>query len=238
MEIAQGIHRMGSRYVNWYLIEEGGKFTVLDTGLSAYWEQLPAALAGLGKSLTDVDAVVLTHNHTDHVANAERVRKEAGCVVWISLEDRPVAHGDIRSKMAPGIRSNLWRPPMMRYFVHVLRHGGAKYPTVSELSTFSEGEVLDIPGSPRVVRTPGHTSGHCALLMEARGVVFTGDGLVTLNVATGETGPRLLSINDDRDQAWASLAQLEALRAETVLPCHGEPFRDGIAEAVRQARRR
>jgi glyoxylase-like metal-dependent hydrolase (beta-lactamase superfamily II) len=221
-EVAPGIHRLGSRYIERYLIQESDKFTVLDAGLAAYWDQLPAALSRLGRSLSDIDAVVLTHNHADHVSDADRVRTEPGCVVWIGSADGPVG-GDAKPTTPRGFVSNPWRPQMMRYYAHCLRNGGAEYPTVSELSVFSDGEVLDVPGSPRVIHTLGHTAGHSALLLERRGVLFTGDGLVTLDVATGKTGPRLLAVNDDREQARASLPRLEGLHAQSVLPSHGDP---------------
>jgi glyoxylase-like metal-dependent hydrolase (beta-lactamase superfamily II) len=34
---------------------------------------------------------------------------------------------------------------------------------IRELTTYADGETLDVPGRPRVIHTPGHTSGHCSL---------------------------------------------------------------------------
>lgn len=36
-EIAEGIYRCGSTHVNWYLIEENGSLTVVDTGFPTHW---------------------------------------------------------------------------------------------------------------------------------------------------------------------------------------------------------
>jgi hypothetical protein len=41
MEIADGIHRFGTRMVNWYLIERGGRLTLIDAGMRGYWPQSP-----------------------------------------------------------------------------------------------------------------------------------------------------------------------------------------------------
>ena len=46
MEVADGIHRFGTRMVNWYLIERGGRLTLVDAGMRGYWPQLTRALAG------------------------------------------------------------------------------------------------------------------------------------------------------------------------------------------------
>ena len=47
--------------------------------------------------------------------------------------------------------------------------GGTKIIPVREVSGFGDGEVLDVPGSPRVVHAPGHTGGSAAILLEDRG---------------------------------------------------------------------
>src|SRR3712207_6893536 len=43
----------------------------------------------------------------------------------------------------------------------------------------ADGETLAVAGSPRVVHTPGHTFGHCALHLPDRDVLITGDALIT-----------------------------------------------------------
>ena len=99
-------------------------------------------------------------------------------------------------------------------------------------------EALDVPGSPRVVHVPGHTEGVCALYFEDRGVVCTGDSMVTRNPLTGRLGPQIMPsyLNVSSARAMESLDRLEDLPAMTVLPGHGEPFRDGTGDAVRRAR--
>jgi glyoxylase-like metal-dependent hydrolase (beta-lactamase superfamily II) len=68
--------------------------------------------------------------------------------------------------------------------------------------------VLDVPGRPRAIPTPGHAPGHCALLVEERGVLFAGDALCTLNPRSFRRGPQLMppGFNMSDAQAEASLA--------------------------------
>src|SRR5207302_185062 len=101
-----------------------------------------------------------------------------------------------------------------------------------------DGETLDIPGRPTVVHTPGHTPGASALLLGDRGVLFTGDGLVTMNPLTGRLGPQICpgGFNTSSRQAMDSLNRLEGLSAPTILPGHGEPWTGGVGDAVRLAR--
>lgn len=81
MRIAPGLHRAGSDLVAVYLVEEGGRVTVIDAGLPGLWRDLLAELDSMGRSLQDVAAVLLTHGDTDHLGVAELLRREAGVPV-------------------------------------------------------------------------------------------------------------------------------------------------------------
>jgi glyoxylase-like metal-dependent hydrolase (beta-lactamase superfamily II) len=83
IEVADRVYRLGAALVNWYLIEEGGRFAVIDAGLPKQFDQLPGALAGFGASLGDVEAVVLTHAHADHLGSSAQIQEEAGAAVHV-----------------------------------------------------------------------------------------------------------------------------------------------------------
>jgi glyoxylase-like metal-dependent hydrolase (beta-lactamase superfamily II) len=239
-EVAERVHRLGDRYVNWYVIEDGGRLTVLDAGFPAHWPQLPALLGSIGKSLADVDALLLSHTHADHFGNAERIRRETGARVLVHEAEAEDARAHGRSPSPLGMVAALVRPFFLRYVVHIVRSGGLKIESIADVATFGDGERLDVPGAPRVVHTPGHTPGSCVLHVESRDVLFSGDSLVTLDTATGHVGPSLLTppFVERFDGGLESLARVEATGAGTVLPGHGEPWTRGVAEAVSLARRR
>jgi glyoxylase-like metal-dependent hydrolase (beta-lactamase superfamily II) len=106
------------------------------------------------------------------------------------------------------------------------------------VSTFADGETLQVPGQPRVVHVPGHTPGSAALLLEGRRVLLSGDVLVTRNPLTGRVGPQIMpsALNRDTPQALRSLGVLDSIPADVLLPGHGEPWTEGAAEAARLAR--
>jgi len=79
-QISPDVHRLFTRYTNWYLLEAGGRFTVLDAGLPGDWREFSSALGRLGHSPSDIDAVLITHHHPDHAGNAERLRSSGARV--------------------------------------------------------------------------------------------------------------------------------------------------------------
>ena len=239
MEVASGVRRLGSRYTNFYLIEEGGKLTLLDAGLPGYWPRLIAELETMGKGLGSIDAVLITHHHPDHVGVAERVRRAGSARVYAHAADSPLITG-AKSSPRPNFFSQMWRPLVFRYFVHSVMAGAARRTPVAHLQTFAHGEVLDVPGRPRVIHVPGHTSGQCALVLESRKILFSADALVTMDLLNGRPGPNVPPdfVNDDSTQVVESLSAIEQVEADIVLPGHGEPWRGAAREAVRLARQR
>jgi glyoxylase-like metal-dependent hydrolase (beta-lactamase superfamily II) len=234
-KVAEGVYRLGTDWVGWYLCDVDGAITVVDCGFSGYFGQLPAALSELGRSLDAVAAVVLTHYHSDHVGSAERIRTESGATVFAPAGDAAgVQTGKV--PVPGGLASSLWRPAMMRYMAHAVRNGGAKVTPVREVRTYGDGDVLEVPGGLRAVHTPGHTDGHCALLAEGAGVLFAGDALGTVDARFEPAGPRLLPFNEDAGRARDSLSRLEGLSAGVVVVGHGRPFEGTPAEAVEGAR--
>jgi glyoxylase-like metal-dependent hydrolase (beta-lactamase superfamily II) len=240
VKIAPGVFGLGSRFVNWYLVEDEGRLTAVDAGLPGFADSLEEQLASIGRQIGDVDAVVLTHSDPDHTGLAPRL-SDAGAKVFIHADDEgtllePGPKGGDASPihLVPEIR----HPGFWRLFGHMIRHGGARPARITAAETFRDGDVLDVPGQPLVVHTPGHTPGHCALLFAHHRALFTGDGLCTWNPFTGRTGPQVMpsALNLSTDRCLDSLEALEHLDAETVLGGHGEPWREGPSAAVARAR--
>jgi glyoxylase-like metal-dependent hydrolase (beta-lactamase superfamily II) len=238
VEVADRIHRLNQGIVNFYLVEEGGKLTLVDAGGTGHWELFRATLRRIGRTLDHLDAVVLTHAHADHVGFAERARKEARAVIRVHRADAGPATTGSAPKNEAGYGRYLWRLEAYRTLLTLARAGGLKLVPVQVVSVYEDGQRLDVPGRPRVVHAPGHTNGSCALLLEDRSALLSGDCLVTRNPFTGRVGPQIMpaGLNLSSIGALRSLDALAPLRADIVLPGHGEPWTQGTAEAVRLAR--
>jgi glyoxylase-like metal-dependent hydrolase (beta-lactamase superfamily II) len=238
-QIAPGVYRMGTRLVNYYLVEDGGRYTVVDAGLPAYFGQVPHALEALGARLSDVEAVVLTHADADHIGIAERLRNEAQATVHVHEADARVARTGKFKNTEGNVLRHLWRPSAWGLIVHFARNGGGRPRRIADVDTFTDGAVLDVPGRPRVIATPGHSYGHvCFVLERDGGVLFTGDALCSRNPLTGRPGPQVMptAFNTATEQALASLERIEGVPAATLAFGHGDPWTEGSAAAVERAR--
>jgi glyoxylase-like metal-dependent hydrolase (beta-lactamase superfamily II) len=234
MRIASGLHRVGSDLVAVYLVEEGGRVTVIDAGLPGLWSELLAELEVMGRSLDDVAAVLLTHGDTDHLGFAERLRREAGVPVLVHEDDAERAR---TAKNDPnGAAGPVRIRPLLSFLWYSGRRGGLRIPGVQEVRTFRGGDVLDVPGSPRVVHLPGHTDGSVAFHVPAVDAVVVGDAMTTRNVLTGITGPQPAPFTLEPARALDSLSALAVVDASWVLPGHGPPWGGGTAEAVARVR--
>jgi glyoxylase-like metal-dependent hydrolase (beta-lactamase superfamily II) len=236
-EVAPGIHRLGDWFVNWYLVEDEGEITIVDAGDRDHWRMLGPALESLGVDPGKVTAVVLTHADVDHIGFAEQARRELGAHVYLHEDAAPYAEGKERTR-----EGRLWRyvrhPEALRLAARFAMPGRQTGAPVRESSKFRDGDVLEVPGRPRVIHTPGHAPGHSSFLFEDRGVLVSGDALITWSPLTGRRGPQIMSsgLNHDTDEAMRSLDRLEGVEADTLLPGHGEPWHGKLAAALERAR--
>lgn len=239
-QITSGVWRAGTRYVNWYMVDAGGDgLTLIDAGLPGYSRRMHAALGQLGRRVDDVRHVVLTHGHIDHVGLTDELAR-TGASIHLHPADVALARDPRKASSDRSLLPYLLWPATFAFVAHCVTNGAFDPPDLPDPVPLTTGRKDDIPGSPLVVHTPGHTDGSCVIEFSDHDVVFVGDLLCTVSPFSGKAArPQLQTraSNRDSDQAMASLGRLEELSARTVLPGHGGPWRDGIEAAVRSARR-
>jgi glyoxylase-like metal-dependent hydrolase (beta-lactamase superfamily II) len=241
--VAPGVYRFADSLVNIYIVDDAGQLTVIDAGMPALYKPFAAALATIDRSISDIRAVLITHGHPDHIGLAERLRAEAGATIWVHEADAPLLR-DPRHIMANSKNERsllpylLKRPAAFGIPIHLAFTGGFTARPVTSMSIFQGNEILDVPGAPTVIATPGHTRGSSSFLLTAPRILFTGDALVTSDGMTGRIGPTIVSraFTNNTQQAISSLDVLANLDIDVVLPGHGEPISSAIMDALDHAR--
>jgi glyoxylase-like metal-dependent hydrolase (beta-lactamase superfamily II) len=116
--------------------------------------------------------------------------------------------------------------------------GALRVKGVKEAQELPGAGPVNLPGRPKVVFSPGHTDGHCALHLPDQEALLTGDAIVTLDPYKGERGAQIIAgaATADSERALASLDALRNTGARILLPGHGEPWLDGVEAAVAAAR--
>jgi N-acyl homoserine lactone hydrolase len=168
--------------IHCWAIEHGDRLVVVDTGETANArdvpfarfdvapeQELPGALEKAGLALADVETVVLTHLHADHMDGAVHVR---GSVL---VHERELAFA--RTFQARVFqRLFRQRPPTGVDFRPIALDGGS-------FGAFAESRPLTDDGRIVAVATPGHTPGHISVVCvddEGRHILLAGDATDTL----------------------------------------------------------
>lgn len=162
---------------NVYIVR-GAITALVDTGVfGTPTNDVTPALASLGLSLGDVDLVVNTHGHFDHLGgNAEL--KDAGADIALHRADAPLAesndnHARRLRELYGAIDADHLRPAREAMTMRLLGRA------VGVDRMLDDGDVVDLGADVKltVIHTPGHTGGSVCFFWEAAGLLFTGDSI-------------------------------------------------------------
>lgn len=237
-EVADGVVEvflplpMRPSIVNVWLVRAGAEWTLVDTGMNtdAADAAFRAALAEVGIAPEAIRRIVCTHHHVDHFGRAEPLKALTHADVYLHpIEaERAAATGEgpfseraawLVQNGVPPAAPGQELPPVSRWL-------GTVYRPVVPDRLIADGDEIAL-GDGRtleVVWTPGHTGGHCCLLLKPDGVLFVGDHLlpkITPHVGIHPGGP-----DDPLGDFLASHEKIQRLDARLVCPAHGGVYED------------
>jgi glyoxylase-like metal-dependent hydrolase (beta-lactamase superfamily II) len=241
--VSEGIHRIpiptpfAVGRVNVYLIDDD-PLTLVDTGPNSAtsFDELTSGLAALGHALEDIELVVITHQHIDHLGLVALVAQRSGA---------DVAALDV---LAPYVESFSQEAQKDDEFARsVMLRNGIPEDVVSALSAVSQafrawgsrahvtrvlhdGEELSLRDRTlQVHHRPGHSPTDTIFHDRERRVLIAADHLLG-HISSNPLITRPADGSDERPQALATyLSSLEATRemdVDLVLPGHGDPITD------------
>jgi glyoxylase-like metal-dependent hydrolase (beta-lactamase superfamily II) len=147
--VADGVSRVTGGVVNWYVVVDRGKATLVDAGVPGDWKLLLETVRSLELSLRDIDCVLLTHAHSDHTGFAERARVEAAATVRVHAADERAARTGKGGKSEGGASAYLkvlLRVEAYRTLFGLMRRSGLSIVPITELTVFADGEILERSG--------------------------------------------------------------------------------------------
>ena len=237
--IAEGLHRLGSDLINFYLVEDATGLTVVDAGIPAFYDKLGACLGEMGRDWGDIRALVLTHAHPDHVGFAERLRSEHGVPVLVHAADEQLALTQAGGKRDGSILPYLRYPAAWRLMGVLARVGPAEphaHRRGADVRRRSSGSTC--PAVRAWCTRPVTPTGCVALHFEGHSALLVGDVLCSRNPLTGRQGVQLMpaAFAASSAQALASIDRLESVEAAVIGFGHGDPWRGGVSAALADAR--
>ena len=205
MKIFEGLHAFlwqspSANNCNSFLIE-GSKKVLIDPGHRALFSHVDNGLKKIGLGIEDIDIVICTHGHPDHIEALELLRTaevqfglHKSEWQWLSGVGRQMA-------AAMGIDIDRFEPDFF----------------------LGEGDLTIGDLSFTVHHTPGHSPGSVCLYWPDKGALFSGDVLFDQGIGRTDLP------GGDGTELKASIKSLSGLGATCLLPGHGDYLQDAAA---------
>ena len=240
--------------VNCYLIEDR-PLTLIDTGPNSgkSLDELERALAQHDHKIEDLELIVVTHQHMDHIGLLEVLSRRSGAEVAALHLLGPYLESFSRSATADDeFAQALMRRHGIPHDVSIVlgsvgaafRAFGSRGQVTRELR---DGDELELEGRKlRVFHRPGHSPSDTIFWDADREILISGDHLLA-HISSNPLISRPLAEESDSDRPRALIRYMESLSAtrelpvKLVLPGHGEPLAEHaklIDERLRMHRRR
>jgi len=219
MEIITGMHKIdGVRGANCYLLSSGPEMVLVDAGMRGSSRKVATYLQKLGKNLSDIKYIFITHADIDHVGGAAEMKKMTGAKLVIHQAETGVLSGKIRGKHVKGPLGLLFKllAPVVRF-----------QPVEPDIVIKENTELAGF----KVIHTPGHTVGSICLFQPGK-VLFAGDALRSDRSGNPKLPSKMMTA--DIVQAKVSVALIAGLEFDTLLCGHGAPVKGNAAVRVKE----
>ncbi|HEX3733873.1 MAG TPA: MBL fold metallo-hydrolase [Solirubrobacterales bacterium] len=241
-----GIHRLqiptpfAVGRVNCYLIEDE-PLTLVDTGPNSgkALDELGTQLGAHGHSIDDLELIIVTHQHIDHLGLVEIVAEHSGAeVAAIGVAAERLANFDEDAEAEDRFAAELMiRNGIPEEVTVALRSVSRSFRAwgshVAVTRPLEDGE--EITFADRTLQTlhrPGHSPSDTVFWDERRKILIAADHLLA-HISSNPLISRPLDGSEQRTQALVtyieSMKKTREMPAEIVLPGHGDPVIDHVA---------
>ncbi len=226
--------------VNCYLIEDE-PLTLVDTGPNSgkALDELQSQLGERGHSIDDIELVILTHQHIDHLGLVEIVVEHSGAeVAAIGVAAERLANfsedSEAEDEFAVQLMLRNGIPENVAFALQSVSRSFRGWGSRAEVTRpLEDGQTM--PFRDRLLEAlhrPGHSPSDTIFWDAERRILLAADHLIA-HISSNPLISRPLDGSDRRTQALVtyieSMRKTREMPAEIVLSGHGEPIVDHVA---------
>jgi glyoxylase-like metal-dependent hydrolase (beta-lactamase superfamily II) len=226
--------------VNCYLLEDE-PLTLIDTGPNSgkALDELQGQLAARGHSIDDLELVIITHQHIDHLGLVEIVVEHSGAeVAALGLAAQRLAgfgeEAEREDAFAVELMLRNGIPQEVAFALQSVSRSFRGWGARADVTRPLEDGQL-VPFRDRVLQAlhrPGHSPSDTVFWDQERRILIAADHLIA-HISSNPLIARPLDGSDERPQALVtyieSMRKTREMPAEIVLSGHGEPIVDHVA---------
>lgn len=223
-QIVSGLYVIPLGMVNTFLIDADG-LTLIDAGAPGSEAKILQAIQELGKQPTDIQQILITHAHPDHVGGLAALKALTKAPAYIHpLDAIDVRAGKVSRPLTPV--PEVFKRILFELFI---RRSPPTFPAATIEHEIKDGEVLPIAGGLQAIHVPGHAAGQLAFLWPLHnGILFAADTCSSM----GGLG---LSLGyEDLAEGKRSLAKLAKLDFAIACFGHGNAITQDAAAQFRK----
>ena len=223
-EIAPGVHSLGHEkggHVHAFLLDDGGELSLVDTLFEDDAHLVLQAINALGRKVTDLKRIAITHGHRSHLGGVAALKQASGAKVYAHEYEADIVSGDRRAQPVS------LRPRQLKLipFQLGLRLNRPKHKPCPVDETLADGNAF---GPLQVLDAAGHSPGHLGFWWPERRFLIAGDAVATWpQFSAGWPG-----FNLNEKQHRESVRRMAALDAQVVGVGHGDPITENAADRV------
>ncbi|HWC87188.1 MAG TPA: MBL fold metallo-hydrolase [Solirubrobacteraceae bacterium] len=225
--------------VNCYLIEDE-PLTLIDTGPNSgkALDELELALAARGRRIEDLELIVVTHQHLDHIGLLDILVRRSGAEVAAFHRLAPYLaefseNMDDDDRFAEALMRSHGVPADMVIALRAVASAFRAWGSSGRVTIpLSDGDTLELHGRTlRVLHRPGHSPSDTVFLDERRRLALAGDHLIA-HTSSNPFVSRPLGADPGVERPRALITYIDSMRATRdldialTLPGHGDPIRD------------
>lgn len=214
---------------NFYIVKHNDSVYLIDAGVNTEesWQLLLSHLADEQLSLQDLDYILLTHSHVDHIGLVNRIRQKIDIPVYTHPRAYPHLKRDeaflhMRVDFFDKLYAEMDCGSQGKKRVKEMKKAIEKnkdQTIIGELSPLVDGDVIN---DLQVISAPGHASDHLVFYEPNSGHLFSGDNLfahINSNalIEPDQNGNLIPSLQ----QYEETLLKFKELSLTNVYPGHG-----------------